>query len=100
MANPYFWYEEDFTSFLLSLDLPAYRKNKPLYDVIKEEKNYFYLASKRCFRLIDSAHFQNRFIALLMKSYRMSFQAFNLSCELLKHMTMPIWQKRSLNSTR
>lgn len=41
MANPYFWYEEDFISFLLSLDLPAYRKNKPLYDVIKEEKELF-----------------------------------------------------------
>ena len=26
---------------MLSLDLPAYRKNKPLYDVIKEEKKLF-----------------------------------------------------------
>lgn len=41
MANPYFWYEEDFTSFLLSLDLPAYRENKPLNDIIKEEKEQF-----------------------------------------------------------
>lgn len=41
MANPYSWYEEDFTSFLLSLDLPAYRENKPLNDIIKEEKEQF-----------------------------------------------------------
>ena len=41
MSNSISWYEEDFTAFLLSLNLPAYRKDMIIIDVIKSEQEQF-----------------------------------------------------------
>ena len=51
----YKWYEEDFTSFLLSLELPAYRKNKPLKNTLEDEKKEF---SKRFNDMIAKRRFR------------------------------------------
>ena len=37
----YDWYEEDFASFLLSLNLPAYRKDMPTKVALSSEKETF-----------------------------------------------------------
>lgn len=41
MAKSYEWYEQDFTSFLLSLHLPAYRKDMPMKEAIEAEQSDF-----------------------------------------------------------
>ena len=48
------WYEEDFVSFLLSLNLPAYRKNTSIETILSTEKKSFTSKFKKMF-------FQQRF---------------------------------------
>ena len=54
----YDWYEEDFASFLLSLNLPAYRKDMPTKVALSSEKETFVsgfdeMIGKRKFRIIE-----------------------------------------------
>ena len=41
MEKTYVWYEQDFTSFLFSLDLPVYRKNPTIKETVETEKITF-----------------------------------------------------------
>lgn len=41
MSSAFSWYEEDVTAFLLSLDLPVYRKDTPMLEALQAEKTAF-----------------------------------------------------------
>lgn len=55
MAQSYEWYEQDFTAFLLSLNLPAYYKDTPMKEAIEAEKALFVEKFKS---MISKKHFR------------------------------------------
>ena len=59
----YDWYEEDFTSFLLSLSLPAYRKDIPLKEALLAEKESFVVSFKEMTSRHRFMSFSNAFYA-------------------------------------
>lgn len=59
----YDWYEEDFTSFLLSLSLPAYRKDIPLKEALLAEKESFVVSFKEMISRHRFMSFSNAFYA-------------------------------------
>lgn len=64
-SEHYDWYEEDFVSFLLSLDLPAYRKDMPIDKAVKGEQESFINALKEMIAKKRFRFFSNSFYSAL-----------------------------------
>lgn len=59
------WYEEDFTAFLLSLKVPAYRKGENLSKSLKNEKRQFLSSYKKMLHNKRFRHFSAEFYSAL-----------------------------------
>lgn len=67
MLESYSWYEQDFTAFLLSLNLPAYRKNIPISKILDNEKKDFVRKFKNMIDLKRFRGFSDTFYDSLKK---------------------------------
>ena len=81
--NRYDWYEEDFTAFLISLDLPVYRKDTPTRIVISTEKESFSakfseMLTKHRFRSFSDAFYDSLSVHLPQIK-----RNFDLLCEII-----------------
>lgn len=76
----YDWYEEDFVAFLLSLDLPAYRKDMPIDKAVKGEQESFVNAfndmlTKKRFRFFSDAFYSE--LSSILPQISVNFNALS-----------------------
>ena len=97
MAKSYEWYEQDFTSFLLSLHLPAYRKDMPMKEAIEAEQSGFVkkfnsMIAKKQFRGFSDS-FYDTLLGLLPQIKR-NFIAISEIIDSYDHADMATAQKK------
>ena len=81
----YDWYEEDFTSFLLSLSLPAYRKDIPLKEALLAEKESFVASFNEMISKHRFMSFSNAFYANLSAQLLHIKTSFDLLCKIVNY---------------
>lgn len=83
--NCYDWYEEDFTSFLLSLDLPAYRKDIPTKTALSAEKKEFVLRFSEMISKNRFRSFSDGFYNALSAQLPQIKKNFDLLCTIIDY---------------
>ena len=81
----YNWYEEDFAAFLLSLDLPAYRKNMPIKKSLETEKESFVTKFNEMLTKNRFRGFSNRFYNDLSVQLPLIKKNFDALCQIIDY---------------
>lgn len=79
----YDWYEEDFTAFLLSLDLPAYRKDTPTRIALINEKASFAEKFSEMISKCRFRSFSDKFYSNISAQLPQIKRNFDLLCEII-----------------
>ena len=83
--NRYNWYEEDFAAFLLSLDLPAYRKDMPIKKSLETEKESFVTKFNEMLTKNRFRGFSNRFYNDLSVQLPLIKKNFDALCQIIDY---------------
>ena len=83
MGLTYDWYEQDFTSFLLSLDLPVYRKNSTINEIVETEKIAFTEKFSNMIAMRRFRGFSDSFYDSILKLFPEIKKVFDAICKIL-----------------
>ena len=81
--NRYNWYEVDFTRFLLSLELPVYKKEMALKDILEGEKRTFDVQFDEMILRNKFRRFSDTFYDKLAANKTSIMAIFDLLCEVI-----------------